>query len=134
MLIRLRGYVPFLFAYDINRFWHGVAHLFQIMVEHSSSVRCLAITDNNEIVLSGGEDGVILVCSLSLGCTEKKLSGHFDCVTVIRLSADNSIAVSGNTPIIHIPQIIKKKKYGSEFMVCNFFNPFVMFYNSVTNR
>ena len=83
------------------------------MVEHSSSVRCLAITDNNEIVLSGGEDGVILVCSLSLGCTEKKLSGHFDCVTVIRLSADNSIAVSGNAPIQHrprIPRIIKNKK------------------------
>ena len=86
---------------------------FQIMVEHSSSVRCLAITDNNEIVLSGGEDGVILVCSLSLGCTEKKLSGHFDCVTVIRLSADNSIAVSGNAPIPHrlrIPRIIKNRK------------------------
>ena len=65
------------------------------MVEHSSSVRCLAITENNETILSGGDDGVILVCSLSLGTTEKKLCGHFDCVTVIRLSYDNNIAVSG---------------------------------------
>ena len=66
------------------------------MVEHSSAVRCLAITDNNETILSGGEDGVILVCSLSLGSTEKKLCGHIDFVTVIKLSFDNSIAVSGN--------------------------------------
>ena len=67
------------------------------MVEHSSAVRCLAITDNNETILSGGEDGTILVCSLSLGSTEKKLCGHFDIVTVIKLSFDNSIAISGNS-------------------------------------
>lgn len=65
------------------------------MVEHSSSVRSLAITENNETILSGGEDGIILVCSLSLGTTEKKLCGHFESVTVIRLSFDNVIAVSG---------------------------------------
>lgn len=69
--------------------------MFQIIVDQSSIVHCLEITSDNDTILSAGMDGIIHVCSLSLGSIEKKLNGHSDTVTSLNLSADDSILVSG---------------------------------------
>ena len=70
-------------------------HVLQIVVDNSSAVRCLASTDDNENIVSAGDNGVIHVCSLSLGTAERKLTGHVDTVTTLRLTADNSVLLSG---------------------------------------
>lgn len=72
-------------------------------------MRCLAITEDNETILSAGDNGVIQVCSLSLGTVERQLLGHFDTVTVLKLTADDAILISGNNNIFRLYMKLIKK-------------------------
>jgi len=67
----------------------------QVLVGHDDIISCVAITDNNQSVVSGSRDNGLLVWNLSTGTVEQELLGHSDQVTTVKVSKDGSIAISG---------------------------------------
>jgi len=68
----------------------------QILVDHTTAVRAIELTSDADFIISAGDDGAIHVSSVNLGSVERKLVGHYDRVTCLKLTADDVILVSGN--------------------------------------
>src|SRR5262249_32179110 len=58
-------------------------------------VRCLAVSADGKIVLSGGDDGTLRVWEVASGKKLREVNGHSREVTSVALSADGRWALSG---------------------------------------
>ena len=67
----------------------------QVLVEHEAAVSCVAVTESNRHVISGGQDKRLMVWGLSTGAVEQVLVGHTDVVTCVKVTSDGSTAISG---------------------------------------
>ena len=61
----------------------------------NGAVTCLAITNDNYIIISGGQDGTLRFWSIPENCQIISLKGHLHAVNVLKLTYDNKCAISG---------------------------------------
>ena len=64
-------------------------------MEHEDTVSCVAITEDNKYIVSGSHDKNLLIWCLETGVVEHRLQGHSHHVTVVKVTLDGTVAVSG---------------------------------------
>ena len=69
----------------------------QVLVGHEDEVTCVALAMRNSspLLVSGSRDHNIIVWDVGTGSEALLLQGHLDVVTCVRISADGTVAVSG---------------------------------------
>lgn len=70
--------------------------LLRILTGHNDSVNAIAITQDGKQVVSGSEDGVLMVWDLETGKKPLTLKAHSKLVTAIAISPDNKQVISGS--------------------------------------
>jgi WD40 repeat protein len=69
-------------------------YIFQVLVEHSSSVVKVVINSDGSNVISGASDGSIMMWSVASGEYLYKLNNHTMCITTLNLLANEQFVIS----------------------------------------
>jgi NACHT domain- and WD repeat-containing protein len=67
--------------------------LAQVLVGHTDHVSCIAA--NKDLVVSGSRDANLIVWDIKTGSDLHTLTAHLSYVTSVQISADGTLAVSG---------------------------------------
>ena len=63
---------------------------------HHSEVLCLAVSHNDEHIVTGSRDRLIVVMRLETGEVEHSIEQHIDAVTAVALTRDDALLISGS--------------------------------------
>jgi WD40 repeat protein len=67
------------------------------LTDHSDTVNCVAISPDNQILVSGSADHTIKICDLNTGRQLRTLEGHSDTVNCVAISPNGQILASGSS-------------------------------------
>ena len=84
--------------YDVNynyQTWPYITVVIIFSREHIAPVLALTTASNHALVVSGGEDSSIIICSLATGQCITKIDHHRGPVTCVRVTATDDVLVSG---------------------------------------
>ena len=62
---------------------------------HQDEILCLAVSHNNEQIVTGSRDRLIVVLRLETGEIEHSVEQHTDAVTAVALTQDDTMLLSG---------------------------------------
>jgi WD40 repeat protein len=62
---------------------------------HQDEILCMTVSHNNEQIVTGSRDRLIVVLRLETGEIEHSIEQHTDAVTAVALTQDDAILVSG---------------------------------------
>jgi WD40 repeat protein len=66
-----------------------------VLTDHAGYVRAMAVTEDGQAAVSGGDDGTVRVWDLAGTAAPRVLTGHHGPVTAVAVSDDGRTAVSG---------------------------------------
>ena len=64
---------------------------------HNDDILCLTVSHNNEQIVVGSRDRLIIVLRLETGEIEQTVDQHTDAVVSVALTQDDSILISGKS-------------------------------------
>ena len=73
---------------------------------HKSSVLCSVLTHSDEYLITGTYDRLVNVIRIETGDIVHSIEKHFDAITALALSLDDTILVSGIEKSTHLLKII----------------------------
>jgi WD40 repeat protein len=62
---------------------------------HQDEILCMTVSHNNEQIVTGSRDRLIVVLRLETGEIEHSIEQHTEAVTAVALTQDDAILVSG---------------------------------------
>lgn len=71
--------------------------LFYFKSNHKSAILCAVLTNSDEFLITGTYDRLINVIRVENGDVVHSIEKHFDSVTALAISQDDSILISGKT-------------------------------------
>jgi len=76
---------------------------------HHDEILCMTVSHNNEQIVTGSRDRLIIVLRLETGEIEHSIEQHNDAVIAVALTQDDAILVSG---------LLSKKTSDNKVAVC----------------
>lgn len=75
---------------------HHSDNLLTVLEGHTKAVTCVAVSDDESVVISGSDDNTVKVWDGLSGSLKNSLEGHVDAVTSVAVSCDGTIIASGS--------------------------------------
>jgi WD40 repeat protein len=68
----------------------------KVLIEHEGGITSVAVPVNNQIIVSGSKDKLVMLWSFKEGSVLHKLTSHADSIVKVAITHDGSIVVSGS--------------------------------------
>lgn len=89
--------VKLTFLFKFHNFY---LFLNQVLIEHEHGITSIAVTNQNNYVVSGSKDKQVIFWSFKDGNVIHKLTGHTDAIVKVVITTDATVIFSGNVHFI----------------------------------